>query len=891
MAEEKKKTENKKVKEEKTQMTRERAYNIVLNKGIHHKDYKAAYMFLLVNCPSLLSEIKRVKGERKDGAKLTEDLSYVEGNVKALQSYNDEYTFNKFVGKARKEENEVKQIISGLSLYEQDDKGVKTLLVSERKNKYLQTLFEAKKAEVVARFSLDKKFAALSEDEKRVLFKESVKDATLASLYTAHIATKVKGSNVTPEEIGNPKYFDRVAKQVDNLKKLTNDASLAGQKLRINTDMILFDVANVAADVKEFSQKVKEKAKALTSKAREIISHRGRDAHYKVAESFENLSNYLTGKAGGLIQKVEEKADKVSNGKYTKFAQPIVDLFRANKYQMAVDIAATAALTATGLSAVGLAGYGVYMMARSWVAPRWNEAQKMRIEAQRKGYEPESFITRFKKASKKIEGNEKEKRKSRVAMALGAVVFGGLTAAAIASGGVLPIAAVSLPVIGKVGLMPVVKGGLSNMVQGTEAGIALKRFLGNRQNANAKKELKSAGIGLGLGILATTLTQFIGNHIGGGHDAADTLNSNNGSAENLAQNTGAENIASNAGSENVAPVAGTHDANQITAAENASRSDSSYDGRTWDRDGKLQAPGTVDYDAAQADQSADLGVAHHFDNDRTPHYVWSKDMGIRKSEYLSNLRKEENVDEYFKWYHYKLHNESVTPRSMYEHAWIKLSQDGMMDRFPKGTTKEQVITQYFALLGHYGTKNCERAQEMQEMYKFLFCDGEVADVHNGTIDHVMNAKEYMLAHSDETNHNILSSVKAKCPDADLRYKGQVLQTAIKETPEVKVPELSDNIDIPNDDINIEDTQITFEDDTLKGVDIPEEKIKFGVDHSMTTDGSSARTGQGAIIKEDITDTSSGKNMVSHSAFGNKASVQNEKGLALNNRTRNSGYNG
>ena len=39
-----------------------------------------------------------------------------------------------------------------------------------------------------------------------------------------------------------------------------------------------------------------------------------------------------------------------------------------------------------------------------------------------------------------------------------------------------------------------------------------------------------------------------------------------------------------------------------------------------------------------------------FDDDAMAPEAWSKDMGITKSEYLADMRKENNVDEYFKYY-------------------------------------------------------------------------------------------------------------------------------------------------------------------------------------------------------------------------------------------------
>lgn len=869
----------------KTEMTVKEALYILLNSDRLDPNYAKALAVVKRDDAAYAEYQKFIEAQQKEKeefsivSRIEEIADTYASNKERLQVFSNEYKVNIYGKRTRNVKGQadakdktpshwsyLKGVVDFYSIDEEgktvvDDKGNPALVSPEEKNEWMSLVFREAKDAAYIELLKDEQYAKLSDEEAMRLFRDKVDENVQENLANAVVATEVKLPEDSNVQVGSQEFFEHVNKQSDKANKKLGDFLTALQgidaeeieardedktkekresikeiyankrdavvkkykdQFRINPAMILFGTAHLAAAQEDVAKEFLKAATEAEKRGEKATSEKVKAKYGEIKEKFEKTGKYIYDRIAGL----EKTAEKTSKGSYFRLVKPniakiakatkeaakvakdaakdiakgSVEAFKINRGQTVVDLVATMGLSASGFSAVALGAYGGFMIARGWVAPIWAEAKKMKLESKKEGKKPLSFIKRVGLARAKMKDNEKYQRKGWTTTAISGIIFGGLATAAVLSGGVLPV-------LGAAALMPVIKAGLSVLVQGNETAHAYAAYRKDKENENLKKAYKAERRGLFAGIVLSAATQAF-MHSDLAEKMRDVIHDAFGK------------IYDAFGKGDVTPVA---DASNGVVPPSGAAVDT------------LTTPADTT-GLTGAAPIEDVAVPEPiFDDDALAPKAWSKDMGVTKSEYLEEMRKDNNVDEYFKYYHYKLHSENVMPRNAYEHAWMKLSQDGIMDRFPEGTTKEQVITQYFAMFGHFrrnvdlvaGAASLpkdafwEHSEEMNQMYQFLFCDERAVNVDDKTIAHIMNAKEFMLEHSDPNNHNVITEFNQDCHNVGKGSKWAGLVEKPIEEP--KLPVIDDEMDIVDDDIVIEDDNIKFDDKSLN-VELMEKKV-------------------------------------------------------------------
>ena len=436
-----------------------------------------------------------------------------------------------------------------------DNEGNHVVLSAEEKNEWMSFIFKKAKEKAFAELLMDEKYAKLPEEKAMALFRETTDEHLTEDLATSVAASAVKLPEDSETKVGSPKFFDYVGKQSDKIQAKLNEfiSSLRGldideekekikdktkeqvEKIKkiyaekretllkkykgrfgIDPTMVLIDTAQFAAiEEDRVAKAFYNAADDVEKRAKGIKSDKVKAKFAELKEKFTKTGNYVHNRIGDM----EKGAEKVSKGRYNRdikqmvkgFAKAAAEIikeapaklgesFKVNKYQMGIDALASFALSASGYGATALGLYGGYMIARGWVAPVWTEARQMKINSKKEGQKPLGFFKRIQQASKKVTPTEKYNRKGWMTTALSAAVFVPLTVAAVASGGVLPV-------LGTAALMPVIKAGISVLVQGNETGHAYAAYRKNKEDENLKKAFKAERTGLVFGLLASAAGQ------------------------------------------------------------------------------------------------------------------------------------------------------------------------------------------------------------------------------------------------------------------------------------------------------------------------------------------------------------------------------------------------
>lgn len=824
----------------------------ILKGSIYSARFAEAKKVVMEQDPSnpILHDVELREAKYEEENNLTsDDAAVYETNTEALNQLEKEYTFKDVV-----ESEEVGGIIDHVVVYEpetkKDGSPVMTpegpahkILTEEESKTYTSLIFEAATLKARMHLTGDKEFAKLETKAKAKKYKDLVNSIVFTDLVITNTSSKTVMDGALNEipEIGTEEYEEYITKQgEESVRILANDVE-EGKAITIHRDHILASVADTSVKVETY-------VRALRAKAKKVGETIGAETHAKLNEIAAGFKTRLN--------KLEDKADEISKGKYSAVYKSIRGSLHDNKVQLIGNTIATVGLTAalaTPAAPAALVVYGAYFAASAQFYPIIERARRNNRARKEKGEAELKFGEAYKEAKKQIlaktvtvvdeetgetkevknEERQKYIRRAVVKSAIAIVSFG-LLARAVSKAQKGEMACKVIKDIKDAKSLKqaavYARTGATVGTQLTDTGVAGVATLKNASAEN-KNDLKNAAIGLGVGVAASALTQILNGNLElfgpKGDEAVEQLANVNAASEmadvsNVADVNAAPEMA---GASNVAEETGV----DLSAKENKL-------GQWWHNlwHGK-EAAGSEDVvveepmDAPVEEVADTTGVnggdvpteevvtGPVFDDDAMAPEAWSKDMGITKSEYLADMRKENNVDEYFKYYHYKLHNEDIMPRNAYEHAWMKLSQDGIMDRFPEGTTKEQVITQYFAMFGHFrrnvnlvaGSAELpkdafwEHSEEMQQMYHFLFCDEDAANVKDETIAHIMNAKEYMMEHSDANNHNVITKFVQDC---DNTGKGSKWTGIVEQ--KVEAPEIP------------EQKGVVIEDEP---VDIPEEK--------------------------------------------------------------------
>lgn len=761
------------------EMTLDEAIEI-LKGSAYGARFEEAKRFVMDNDPTnpILRDVEVKEREYEAENNLSsDDIKVYEENTEALNELADSYTFDDLT-----QDEDVGNIVDHVVVYEterdKDGQPVQTsegpaekMLSKEESRKYTSLIFDAATLKAKMHLTGDETFSTLDAETKAKRYKGLVNRIFFTDLAVTAVAGAVDTKSIP--QIGTKEYEEHISQNAEQAVEVFVDAAQDGQNVNIHAEHILASVADTAQKVEVYANKLREKAKKLAGNARTKLN--------EISVGFNTRLN-----------KLEDKADKVSKGLYKKLMKPVLTSMRDNRVQIVGNAVATVALTAalvTPAAPVALGAYGAYFAATSWVYPIVERARRNNRIRKEKGEEKLKFKDAWREAkdqllaktvkvtdektgeTKEIENKERKKyiRRAAIKSALGLTAFTGIAVAAQTGSGFVPLSWLTRKLLGKGDVAELgTKAGVigtkmvvTNTAQATEVGVATGAVLKNKSAEN-KQDLKNAAVGFGVGLAVSALTQGLTGNTELFSSKGDEL------ADQIVQNGGGENLGD--GEDFVATADSLNTPADTTGLNGGAPAE------------EVVAQGPV------------------FDDDAMAPEAWTKDMGIMKSEYLADMRKENNVDEYFKYYHYRLHNEDIMPRNAYEHAWMKLSQDGIMNRFPEGTTKEQVITQYFAMFGHFRRTGMdlvagaaslpkdafwEHSEEMNQMYQFLFCDEKAENISDETIAHIMNAKEYMLGHSDADNHNVITEFKQDCADTG---KGSRWTGRVEKPVEVKVEE-------------------------------------------------------------------------------------------------------
>lgn len=830
------------------EMTLEQALDILRSGDSLHTE--EAIEFLRANHPEKLAEYEESLNKPHEDD--FDAIEIITQNQKDLQELSNNYDMGK-----KSVQQYMGKIVDRVEIYEE---GQKDPLTKERKNDYLKLLFAESKLKVEQELVGSKAFYKADKKAKKEIFESAVDDCVLADLYCVHAASSAE---MPKEEIkvGGKKFFEYVKEQADNFRHLFDKTIDTKDEIKVKADAILIAVADTAEKTRAFSEKLKESARSLKEDARQKVN--------AVAVHFMSRKNRLEERANKLSVRYKEQIKPMVKA----FGKQAVDVFKANKYQMGVDILATFALSAAGFAAAPLALYGGYMVARGWVAPVWSEARMMKIKAKKEGKKL-GLVERWRAAREKVKGTEKYKRKGWMTTALSAAVFVPLTALAVTSGG-------ALPVLGAAALMPVIRAGIANLVQGNELAHAYSAYSKKKDDENLKKQVKCEAWGLGLGLLASAAGQALSRY---SSEISEKLGGLLGQGRSGASAEAAVNTASGNGGQ-------VWDPDGRLSGEN----------NEWGFDGGMYQPGQGADGADGLGAGSDVSDASTLDGQ--PYF---DDDSLRPTEWNENLDCRKDWFEYF--YHgVGNHGKPVISDEMHLHAHMKLSQDHVMERFfstydangnlVSQMSKENVILSYAMLFGFQRRAGSDlvahtiteksfwvNKEEMAAMYNYLFCDKKAEDIdpalwekiHN----HVANAEEFMREHADPNNHNRITEMTRDCYGVG---RGSRWVGGHRPAPApVKDPELP----ILNDEIVIEDEPIVIPDqpildDKLKveKIVLPENVENVNVEKFESGDYYSVFKGEQMAGSKDITGTSEGnaflnKNNVSRTVPANTV-VQNK----------------
>lgn len=508
------------------EMTKEEAIEILKGEFSHPNFAEAKRLLenLEPNHPVLRELAEREEAYRKDNAMESDEASVYADNAKDLQEFANDYYASSFSVKKKY----MDEISDRVDVYATDEKTGKTMVLSaEKKNDYLSLLFQKSKLETSMALLGNENYRKLSREDKKEVFRSATDDRFFAEVAKVSMASSVRAPKGKELETGSQEQFDYIKALSGQFRASLEDALATKKKIKIHEDAVLISVMDTADRAQAYHTQLKEKARKL-----------GGDARTKL--------NEVAVRVIARKHKLEEKAETVSNGKYKK----IIQSFRQNKFQIGMNAAATLALSLSGYGTVALVAYGAYMAAGSWIHPILNETQKMKDERKEKGLPPMKFAERWHKARVKLAGSKKEGvepdkkylRKAAVTSAVSVLSFGLLAKHAAAFQATEDFRKA----------FSWTRLGVANMAQATETGVTGVRVLKNKNDENAKKEFKSAALGLGIGAGVGAIAQGLREIDGIKDFFGGIFHKDPAAADGLIGNSGV----SHAGAENGFPVWG-----------------------------------------------------------------------------------------------------------------------------------------------------------------------------------------------------------------------------------------------------------------------------------------------------------------------------------------------
>ncbi len=764
-----------------------------------------------------------------------------------------------------------------------DDKGSPVLLTPEEKNEWMSLVFKKAKDAAYIELLTDEKFAKLSDDEAMKLFRDKTDENVQEELAEAVVATAVKLPENSEVQVGSPKFFEQVAESSDGAKKMLNefiealkaidaeeiedriknktkeqiqkikkiyaekrDAVLKKYKGKfgINPTMILFSTSHLATEEERIAKEFFNAADDAQKRAEKATSEKVKAKYAEIKEKFNATGKYINERIKGL----EKQAEDVSKGKYFRWVKPtivkivekvkpvveeapkaIIKGFKVNRGQMAVDALASFALSASGFGAAALGLYGGLMAARGWVAPVWAEAREMKLKSKEEGQKPLSFVKRLKAASAKLKDTEKYNRKGWMTTALSAAVFVPLATAAALSGG-------ALPVLGAAALMPVIKAGISTLVQSNETVHAYAAYRKNKEDENLKKAFKAERRGLAWGLVASVAGQFLGAKLRGifNHDNPETN------------------------------IAGEPRTPTPTVPAEQPQTDTVV---TQPAD-TLGTEPQVEPDPKPEPQQETVvpegPVVPHFPKE------WNKEMGISYKQFTTLLKKMEGslVD---------AEGKNVTLDRAYQNL-----TDEIMKKHFNGFTREQVLYRYNRLsvfdrtardLGEFLRENPEGKpfskynSQLEPLMRLLGCGEEPTEEQSAGIRILLNEKNFdeILSKGTRNVEDTGSTLADGCEANRFKWRKivQVIKKAAEEQPKEPVTPVAPRMAQP-----ILETKAggLVGEPPAPVTPMPEQEVSIGVVNSSTGDAESAYTGEGTIVQKDVTTTKSGKNIINANGY-------------------------
>ena len=769
-----------------------------------------------------------------------------------------------------------------------DDKGSPVLLTPEEKNEWMSLVFKKAKDQAYIDLLTDEKFAKLSDDEAMKLFRDKTDENVQEELAGAVVATAVRLPENSEVRVGSPEFFEQVAKSSDGAKKMLNefiealkaidaeeiedriksktkeqiqkikkiyaekrDAVLKKYKGKfgINPTMILFSTSHLATEVERIAKEFFNAADDVQKRAEKATSEKVKAKYAEIKEKFNHIAECLLKRNGGN-EGLEIKAEKVSKGQYQRWVKPtiakivekvkpvveeapkaIIKGFKVNRGQIAVDALASFALSASGFGAVALGLYGGYMAARGWVAPVWAEAREMKLKSKEEGQKPLSFVKRLKAASAKLKDTEKYNRKGWMTTGLAAAVFVPLATAAALSGG-------ALPVLGAAALMPVIKAGISTLVQSNETVHAYAAYRKNREDENLKKAFKAERRGLAWGLVASAAGQLLGAKLRGifNHDNPETN------------------------------IAGEPRTPTPTVPAEQPQTDTVVTQPTDTLGTEPQVEPDPKPEPQQETVVPEEPVVPHFPKE------WNKEMGITQKEFDTLTRTTEGtlVD---------AEGKNVT----LDRAYMNLNDETMERHFP-GMTREQVLYKYNRLyammrrakdMGNGTLRELKTDkkfwvynEEMTAMVKLLGCGEPIPEkTGNGLVNLFLNKYNDIMSSGKGTNYNVGQSL-ADCPTDEGEWRA-VVKKVIKKIVEEPHKESEPITPVaPRMARPILETKAggLVGQPSTPVTPMPEQEVNIGAVHATTGDAESAYTGEGTFVQKDVTTTKSGTNIIKANGY-------------------------
>jgi len=474
------------------------AKNVLVKKDVSDPDFRAALRYMEKYYPnaSIYLEARALWNEAH--GKVVDDADIYDKNANSLSILKGQYDYKSF-----KQEHE--KLFSRISIWEESEEG-STDLNDAKANEYLENnLFKVAQEKARMKLAADKAFNTATVKEKEEIFRNTVKDFAIEDLCRVIAASQLKAPTQEEMTLGSQaskEYAQRVQETAKDVHKELFKTKKTKKSMIINADQLSMNVADYALQAEEFVSKLKQKAKKLKGQSREYLK--------QVADRFE-IRKY----------KIEQKADEISNGRYSKLVKIFKNVGKSvkeNKEQMFCNTAATVLLGLTGYGTVAIAAYGAYMAVSPYFFGVGKKVQEMRAKKRKeeKGQEKtrRTLKERFNETVKLWGDAGKEKfkdkkwvRKSLITTGIAIVSFGALAKYAgninleVAENGVRKA-------------FSWVRMGVSNLVQATETGITGTSALIHKGNEKDKKDFKRALTGLAIGLGASAVTLGVRNLFG-----------------------------------------------------------------------------------------------------------------------------------------------------------------------------------------------------------------------------------------------------------------------------------------------------------------------------------------------------------------------------------------